>query len=239
MKQIIYSNLSHTLKKVLMVLTMLSLTLHLPMVTTAATDPMDGYITGMVYAYSGEQGVGIPGIEITLTGKSADGKDFVIKVVTDENGWYHFRNLPEGTYTIEVTGQLPPGATNRGPSKLGPFNLNHLPGNLSQITRTTSFGVNVLPCVSGGPVLCNGSPNSTPEWTNSDTGQPPANNTTPPEPPPPPPPPPEPEPDPCDVTKLGDCCSGRLPKSNHITIDCCRPPKLPNGSPSSSDCTNN
>ncbi len=48
-----------------------------------------------------------PNVKIRLTGKTNDGQFITREVFTDENGWFFFRGLPSGTYTIKKL-NLPP-----------------------------------------------------------------------------------------------------------------------------------
>ncbi|MCW1970692.1 MAG: hypothetical protein KIH69_021490, partial [Anaerolineae bacterium] len=41
-----------------------------------------------------------PNVRISLIGKSISGENISREVLTDENGWFFFRNLPEGKYTV-------------------------------------------------------------------------------------------------------------------------------------------
>ena len=41
-----------------------------------------------------------PNVTIRITGKTSEGQLVTREVLTDENGWFFFRNLPAGTYTI-------------------------------------------------------------------------------------------------------------------------------------------
>jgi hypothetical protein len=75
--------------------------------------PTDAVISGSVYVDGDDNGVfgpseePIPGVTITLTGTTTDGKTVSLTTTTDASGTYRFVNLAPGTYTVT---QTQPGA---------------------------------------------------------------------------------------------------------------------------------
>lgn len=191
MKDVTFSRWYRLIKKVFVVFTLVALILQGWWSVSSETDPMDGYVTGMLFGYSGGNGIGVPGVEVRLQGTTEKAKanksnaTITLNTLTDENGWFHFRNLPEGNYMIALTGQLPPSTELVSPPTLGPFTVNHLPGGQSEITRGTSFAIKLPGCEITNSPLCNGAPNELPPLTT--IGQPPPNATIPQIPPPDPP----------------------------------------------------
>lgn len=191
MEKMTFSVWYRLLKKGVVVFVLVALMLQGWWSVSSETDPMDGYITGMLFGYSGGNGIGVPGVEVTLKGTTAKAKTdnsnatITLQVTTDENGWYHFRNLPEGSYIVSVTGSPPPSTELVSPPSLGPFTLDHLPGGQSELTRGTSFLFKFPGCQITNSPLCNGAPNELPPLTT--ICQPPPNATIPQIPPPDPP----------------------------------------------------
>jgi hypothetical protein len=68
-----------------------------------------GTIGGAVFVDANKNGKmepwesGVPGITITLTCKTDDGRDISLSVKTDQNGWYFFYNVPTGICTLSMT----------------------------------------------------------------------------------------------------------------------------------------
>jgi protocatechuate 3,4-dioxygenase beta subunit len=79
----------------------------------AELPPTDAVISGSVYVDTDNNGVfdpseePIPGVTITLTGTTTDGKSVTLMTTTDAKGTYRFLNLAPGSYTVT---QSQPGA---------------------------------------------------------------------------------------------------------------------------------
>ncbi len=75
-------------------------------VTVTVSEPPNNLISGFVYIDSNHDGmrgseeVGVPGSQINLTGTSLDGGSITRAVLTDDDGFYEFAELPAGTYQV-------------------------------------------------------------------------------------------------------------------------------------------
>lgn len=82
----------------------LSVSVALPQPTLANSN--HGVIGGCAYEDANGNNIKdlqeecFPNVRIGLVGKSNSGENISLEVFTDENGWFFFRNLPAGTYTI-------------------------------------------------------------------------------------------------------------------------------------------
>lgn len=74
--------------------------------TGADFEPGDNSLSGFVYIDFDADGVrdaeelGVPGVEITLTGTAEDGTEITCVLLTTDSGGYVFEDLPNGTYQI-------------------------------------------------------------------------------------------------------------------------------------------
>ena len=79
----------------------------------AELPPTTGVISGAVYVDADDDGTfsaneePIPGVTVTLTGTTSDGRTVTLATTTDANGTYRFNGLAPGTYTVT---QSQPGA---------------------------------------------------------------------------------------------------------------------------------
>jgi hypothetical protein len=97
-------------------------------------------VSGLVYADLNKDGFAqdtetrLQGVTVTLTGKDTSGNSVSQTTTTDQGGIYYFRNLPAGTYQIQVTmpvGYTPGGAT------VGAFGGNPSPNLTTNIVIPT------------------------------------------------------------------------------------------------------